>query len=83
MLAKELRPTVAEVLPAVRAYMEKDGNAAGGSLHIVLCDANIEDGHIQFCRKWAMENGDDDGVVLCDLLLKLSRTQRRKIVRMY
>lgn len=77
----EAKPTVPEVLPLVNAYYRKPGNAVGGSLHIVLEDENIDNGHVQFCLDYAREHGDDDGVKLAELLLKMSRTQRRKISR--
>lgn len=73
------KPTVPEVLPIARRYFAKEGNAAGGSLHIVLEDGNIDDSSVQFCREWALERGDADGVALADLLLRMSKTQRKKI----
>jgi hypothetical protein len=74
------KPTVPEVLPIVHAYIAKVGNAAG-SLHIVLDDGNYSDDNVRFCIQWAMDHGDDDGVALGKLLLRMSRTQRRKIAR--
>lgn len=73
------KPTVPEVLPIVRAYYAKPGNLCGGSLHIVIDDGNIEDSHVRLCRAWAGKRGDADGVALADLLLAMSKTQRRKL----
>ena len=73
------KPTVLEILPVVRAYYAKPNNGVGGSLHIVLEDGNIETSHIEFCMEYARENNDPDGVVLAKLLMKMSRTQRRKL----
>lgn len=73
------KPTVPEVLPMVRAYYSKPGNIVGGSLHIVLEDGNTKTDDVRFCRVQAKERGDIDGVVLAELLLKMSRTQRKKL----
>jgi hypothetical protein len=73
------RPSVPEVLPFVRAYY--NDHAAGGSLHIVLDDGNLEDGNIQFCIEWAEEHGDAAGAALGRLLLEMTRTQRAKVYR--
>jgi hypothetical protein len=75
------KPTVPEVLPLVRAYCAKPGNATGGSLHIVLDDGNIEDHHIRYCAEFAEKRGDGEGVELARLLLRMSRTQRNKVYR--
>jgi hypothetical protein len=73
------KPTIPEVLSLVKAYLEKDGNGVGGSLHIVLDDGNVEDSHVEFCIKWAREHNDEDGVKLGELLLRMSKTQRLKL----
>ena len=71
------RPTVPEVLPLVRAYYAKPGNEAGGNLHIVLDDGNVEDSSIRFCVEGSVREMDLDGVSLCQKLLAMSKTQRR------
>jgi hypothetical protein len=73
------RPTVPQVLPFVRAYYNDHG--AGGSLHIVLDDGNLEDGSVQFCIDSAEERGDAAGAALGRLLLQMTRTQRAKVYR--
>lgn len=47
-----------------------------GSLHIVLDDGNVEDSHVEFCRKYAIENGDEEGAYLAGVLAGLSQSQR-------
>jgi hypothetical protein len=42
------KPTVDQVLPLVQTYCKL--HPAGGSLHIVLDDGNVETVHIQYCR---------------------------------
>lgn len=73
------KPTVPEVLPIVKAYYAKPNNGVGGSLHIVLDDGNIETSSVKFCREYARQNNDLDGVALAELLLKMSYTQRKKL----
>ena len=76
------RPTIPDVLPLVRAYLAKEGNICGGSLHIVLEDGNVADCDVTFCIEWAREHGDPEGEKLGQLLLTMSRTQRLKIRRL-
>lgn len=74
-----MKPTVPEVLAKVREYEALPGNGAGGNLHIVIDDGNIRDSDVMFCREAAEDDGDTAGVELAKLLLKMSKTQRRKI----
>lgn len=76
------RPTIPKVLPLVKVYYAKPGNGTGGSLHIVLEDGNVETSHVQWCLERAQEQGDEDGVALARLLLRMSRTQRNKLYAM-
>jgi hypothetical protein len=91
------RPTVPEVLPLVRRYLERE--PTGGSLHIVLDDGNLRDSDLEFCYRFAMrdqalyadhpygqprvmsEPPDHEGAALALILLSMSPTQRRKIYR--
>lgn len=73
------KPTVPEVLPLIKAYYAKPGNGVGGWLHIVLDDGNIETSHIEYCKQSAIEHNDADGVAIADLLLRMSKTQRKKL----
>lgn len=74
------KPTIPEVIDQFRAYHET--NLAWGSLHIVLDDGNIQDESVIYCRNYALAQGDADGVVLADILLSMSKTQRLKIGRL-
>lgn len=75
------KPTIPDVLPLAQSYYAKPGNSVGGSLHVVLEDDNVEDSHVELCRMIALEAGDEDGVRLADLLLRMSKTQRLKLAR--
>lgn len=77
-----MKPTIPEVWPMVIDYYGKPGNCAGGHLHIVLDDGNIDDDDVEFCLQSAKQNGDFDGVRLATKLLAMSKTQRRKLYAM-
>jgi hypothetical protein len=72
-------PTIPEVMPLVRAYMER--YPVGHSLHIVLADGNIERGHIESCLARAKARNDPEGERIAALMLRMSWTQRRKLCR--
>lgn len=71
--------TVPEVVPLVKVYYGKPGNSVGGNLHLVLEDGNVQDSHVRFCLERAKECGDEDGVKLAEVLLRMSKTQRTKL----
>ena len=66
----------------LKAYAKKPENNVGGSLYTFL-NGNIEDGHVECCRQWALEKYDRDGIELCDLLALMSKTQRNKLSDMF
>ncbi len=68
-----------EVTHRFRAYRE--ANPTWGALHIVLEDGNVRDVHVKSCIESALESGDGEGHELACLLLGLSTTQRRKLMR--
>lgn len=73
------KPTIPEVAPLIAAYYNLPNNGAGGSLHIVLDDANVERHHAEFCREYALEKGDWVGAALANILTRMSTTQRKKL----
>jgi hypothetical protein len=72
---------VPDVLPLVREYYAMPGNGAGGSLHIVLDDLNLDDDSVAWSVKRARERGDGYGERLGIILLAMSRTQRLKLAQ--
>lgn len=74
-----MKPTVPEVLPLVRDYYAGAWGRGGGVLHIFLEDGNHLDSDIQYCLDRAREEGDSKAIVICELLLRMSKTQRLKI----
>lgn len=78
-----MKPTVPEVLPFMREYAALSGNSVGGSFHIVLDDGNVSDSDVEFCIQSAQQKGDTKGIELGELLLKMSKTQRKKLAGLF
>lgn len=76
------RPTIPEVLPAVRALYARPGGSVGCCLHLILDEPNSRDGDVEYCIQYARERGHADCEALGRTLLLMSRTQRSKIERM-
>ena len=77
-----VKPVIPDVIPLVKDYYALPNNGAGGSLHIVLDDGNVQDSSIIFCLDICKKNNDEKGIKLCNLLLRMSKTQRRKLYMM-
>jgi hypothetical protein len=76
------KPTLPEVEPLVRAYYAKSGNSVGGNLHVVLDDCNIKDANIRYCLKECHRLGDGDGASIAELMLQMSRRQRKRLANL-
>lgn len=63
----------------VRAYCAKEGNGAGGNLHLVLGNKNVQEDNVRFCLQQAEARGDSEGAELAKVLLQMTKTQRLKI----
>jgi hypothetical protein len=70
--------TIPEVMPMVEEYFREAGES-GGDLHIVLEERCVDDDSVEFCRDAALKGRNVTGYVLAVLLLRMSKTQRRKI----
>ena len=70
------KPTLPEVRPLIDAYYALPWNGAGGELHVVLDDGNVERSHIQWCLDNAQQA---ETIALCRVLLMLSGSQRRRM----
>ena len=77
------KPTVPEVLPIMRAYRDKPGNAVGGNYHIVLDECNVSDSNVMYCIQQCERQGDAAGFELGRLLMRMSKTQRSKLAGMF
>lgn len=80
---REKKPTITELVPLLKEYYSKPENCVGGSLHIVLEDDNLENGHIEYCIEYAKKEGDLEGAKLGEMLLQLTKSQRRRLVTKY
>jgi hypothetical protein len=79
-MAKIDKKTILDVLPMYREYRAATKDL-GGSFHIVFDDGNVTDADVRFCIEYAKKKGDESGVVLGELLLGMSKTQRKKLSR--
>ncbi|HHC7101287.1 TPA: hypothetical protein ACN38J_003568 [Vibrio parahaemolyticus] len=70
------KPIVRDVLVIARQYVSTNKT----NLHMVINNKNIKDEHINFCLEQARKCGDEQGVILAETLLKMSKTQRLKLV---
>lgn len=77
-----MKPTIPEILPLLKSYAQSPGNGTGGSLHI-LFDGNLMDTDVKWCIQFAVEHGDVDGVRLAEMVLKMSKTQRKKLCSLF
>lgn len=81
MTAHPPKPSVRDVLPLVLSYYSRPGNGAGGLLHIVLDDGNVDDDDVQYCYGRACEEEDHEAITLADLMLRMSKSQRLRLYR--
>lgn len=79
IVARGTKPTLLEVRPLIESFYKLEGNGAGGSLHIVLDDNNVQLPHIQWCAEQAEAKGDTTAVWLARVLCMLSASQRRRM----
>jgi hypothetical protein len=63
-------------------FYQLPGNEAGGPLHIVTDDDNLETYNVEWCLERAMKEQNAPAVVLAWILLQLSPTQRGKANRL-
>ena len=73
------KPTVPEVIPLVKAWYAKPGNACGGIFHVILDDGNHEQHWAAKALEEARASEDEDAIHLAALLAAMSPTQRRKL----
>lgn len=60
-------------------YYVQENNEAGGSLHIVLDDGNLEDVSIEYCIGYASRANDSEGVAIGNMLLGISLKDRQEL----
>lgn len=72
----ELPGLAARVDRLVEDFYRMPGNGAGGSLHIVLDDGNVDEDSVRFCLTYARDRDDAVGVALANVLLSLTDDDR-------
>ena len=73
------KPIVPEVLALIQVYYARPGNEAGGNLHVVLDDGNIKLKDVQWCFDRCMSQYDWAGARIMVMMLRMSRSQRRRL----
>ena len=73
------KPLVPEVLPLILAYYALPGNGAGGNLHVVLDDGNVNLKSVQYCFDHCIHQMDWEGARIMVMMLRMSRSQRRRL----
>lgn len=76
----ETDPTLEKLVDLCKEFYA-DGNEAGGWLHLVLDDGNLEDDHIKFCLETANNYNDLVAFTLAEKLLKLSMVNRELLYK--
>ncbi len=64
----------------VSFYYQDLGNLAGGNLHLVLDDGNVDNDCIDICESACKEENDTIGIALCLLLRSLPVKSRQFVV---
>lgn len=72
-----IKPNPIQINDLVRRYYRT--HPAGGPLHIMLDDGNVEQGHIDFCRERAKEASDEPGQHLCDVMEMFTLAEREAL----
>jgi len=71
------------LIAMIAAHYSLPDNGGGGSLHIATDDGNLDDDSINFCIRYAKENGDFWGEWLARAMLALTEEERIEAYRWY
>lgn len=73
----QIRNLVKVALPLmIREWYERDGNGAGGMLHCLLDDGNVDDESIALDRERVRESGDSLAIAIVDAIASLPEDER-------
>ena len=64
-----------EFIQRLRSYGERNW-PGWGNLHIAMEDGNLEDSHLDWCKKHATEEKDTEGAYLAEKILELTDEAR-------
>jgi len=74
----ELKNNLSEL---IKYYYDLPDKGAGGYLHIVLDDGNVDYGCVLFCQDECEKNGDTLGYLICDLLYEFTEDERSQMYK--
>ena len=77
---EKVKPTSRQLIAIVDDFYEIEGNGAGGCLHIVLDDLNLEKHNIEFCLNYAKERNDEEAINLAKILLLYTEKELKNIL---
>jgi len=75
----EEKPTIPDVLPEMVRFMRE--HPVGGKLHIVIDDGNFDDESMRYSLEHAIAEQDAAALSLAEKMIRMSITQRRRLVR--
>jgi len=77
LVSRGTKPTLPEMRPIIAAWDAMPENGAGGALHCILEDGNRENSSLL----WHIASPDncDASKWICNVMLLLSRSQRRRL----
>lgn len=75
----EEKPTIPDVLPEMVRFMRE--HPVGGKLHIVIDDGNFDDESMRYSLERAIAEQDAAALSLAEKMIRMSITQRRRLVR--
>lgn len=78
-LPADRKPTLPEVDPIISQLYATPNGGAGCCLHIVVDDGNIDDDDVAFCVQEAERREHPWCEALARVMLRMSKTQRRKV----
>lgn len=70
------------VVRLVKLYYAND-HGAGGSLHIVLDEGNLEDSNVDWCAGYAAGSNDPEGSDIANLMQHMTMAQRKRLYSNY
>jgi hypothetical protein len=76
------KPTIPEVLPLVRAIYHTEGGNLGCCFYSIFENPNYEREHAEQCLDRARADGHLLCIALGELLIRMSKTQRKKLASM-
>jgi hypothetical protein len=77
IVGRGTKPTLPEVRPIIDAWYARPENGAGGELHVILDDNNMERGFL--IGTIADDHHTDEAKWICNVLLMLTPSQKRRL----